>query len=82
MKTYLIPTVYSTGGRVPLEYKIVAHSGDKRTTFVKNNSRYELNDVRIGKIKSLNMSLKLKGDRLIMDNGKNAYQFYRNVMEG
>ena len=37
MKTYLIPTVFTTDNKFPMEYKVVTRKRDMRTKFCKNH---------------------------------------------
>lgn len=81
MTTYLIPTVFSGKGNVALEYRVVTRKKDMRTKFCKKNEKYIVNPqiliVEIGKYNPT-----IKGERIIMKNGNDAYKFGVEVYRG
>ena len=73
MKTYLIPTAF-TNKKLPMEYKVVTRKRDMRTKFCKKHEsniidRYTLDEF------NKNHNILVKGDRVIMKNGKQARIF-------
>ena len=73
MKTYLIPTVF-TDKKLPMEYKVVTHKRDMRTKFCK---KHESNIIDRYTLYEFNRThnILVKGDRVIMKNGKQAKTF-------
>ena len=73
MTTYLLPTVL-TGKNLPMEYRIVERKRDMRTKFCKKHEsniidRYTLDEF------NRTHNIIVKGDRVIMKNGKQAKTF-------
>ena len=73
MTTYLLPTVL-TGKNLPMEYRIVECKRDMRTKFCKKHEsniidRYTLDEF------NRTHNILVKGDRVIMKNGKQAKTF-------
>lgn len=69
-KTYLIPTVF-TDKNLPMEYKIVTRKRDMRTKFCKKNERNIIDRYTFDEFNKKHNIL-VKGDRVIMKNGKQA----------
>lgn len=69
-KTYLIPTVF-TDKNLPMEYKIVTRKRDMRTKFCKKNERNIIDRYTLDEFNKKHNIL-VKGDRVIMKNGKQA----------
>ena len=74
MKTYLIPTVFTTDNKLPMEYKIVTRKRDMRTKFCKKHERNIIDRYTLDEFNKNHNSL-VKGDRVIMKNGKQAKLF-------
>lgn len=73
MKTYLIPTVF-TDKKLPMEYKIVTRKRDMRTKFCKKNERNIIDRYTLDEFNRTH-NIIVKGDRVIMKNGKQAKTF-------
>lgn len=72
MTTYLIPVVFT--GKLPLEYRVVTRKRDMRTNFCKHNERHIIDKDALDEyIREYNILV--KGDRVIMKNGKQARIF-------
>ena len=74
IETYLIPTVLTADNKFPMEYKVVTRKRDMRTKFCKKHEsniidRYTLDEF------NKNHNIIVKGDRVIMKNGKQAKLF-------
>lgn len=72
MTTYLIPTVFT--GKLPMEYRVVTRKRDMRTNFCKHNERHIIDKDALNEyIREYNILV--KGDRVIMKDGKQARIF-------
>ena len=74
VKTYLIPTAFTTDDKFPMEYKIVTRKRDMRTKFCK---KHESNIIDRDTLDEFikNYNILVKGDRVIMKDGKQARIF-------
>ena len=74
MKTYLIPTVFTTDNKFPMEYKVVTRKRDMRTKFCKKHESNIIDRDTLDEfIKCYNILV--KGDRVIMKDSKQARIF-------
>ena len=74
VKTYLIPTVFTTDDKFPMEYKIVTWKRDMRTKFCKKHESNIIDRDTLDEfIKCYNILV--KGDRVIMKDSKQARIF-------
>ena len=74
MKTYLIPTAFTTDDKFPMEYKVVTHKRDMRTKFCKKHENNIIDRDALDEFIK-NYNILVKGDRVIMKNGKQAKTF-------
>lgn len=74
MKTYLIPTVFTKDNKFPMEYKVVTRKRDMRTKFCKKHESNIINKYMLDEFNK-NHNILVKGDRVIMKNGKQAKLF-------
>lgn len=82
MSYYLIPIVTTSRG-IPLEYRLINHKKDIRYTFCKKNQSYKINPLLLFSIVGeFQKDIKIKNNRLILLNGKAAYQVWKELKEG
>ena len=74
MKTYLIPAVFTADNKFPMEYKVVTRKRDMRTKFCKKHERNIIDRYTLDEFNK-NHNILVKGDRVIMKNGKQAKLF-------
>ena len=74
MTTYLLPTVL-TGKNLPMEYRIVERKRDMRTRFCKQNEKYIIDRDTLNEY-IREYGIRVKGDRVIMKDGKQASIFH------
>ena len=74
MTTYLLPTVL-TGKNLPMEYRIVECKRDMRTRFCKQNEKYIIDRDTLNEY-IREYGIRVKGDRVIMKDGKQASIFH------
>ena len=74
MTTYLLPTVL-TGKNLPMEYRIVERKRDMRTRFCKENEKYIIDRDTLNEY-IREYGIRVKGDRVIMKDGKQASIFH------
>lgn len=77
MTTYLIPTSF-TSRQLPLEYRISQVKKDMRTRFCKIHKDHEIDPEHLEELIE-KYQPKIKGDRVIMINGKLAYSFFKSI---
>lgn len=74
MTTYLLPTVL-TGKNLPMEYRIVECKRDMRTRFCKENEKYIIDRDTLNEY-IREYGIRVKGDRVMMKDGKQARIFH------
>lgn len=79
MACYLIPVVKTSSG-IPLEYRLIEHKEDMRFTFCKKNQSYKINPLLLFSIVGeFQKDIRIKNNRLILLNGKAAYQVWKEL---
>lgn len=79
MSYYLIP-ISKTSSGIPLEYRLIAHKQDMRYTFCRKNQSYKINILLLFSIMGeLQKDIRIKSNRLILLNGKAAYQLWKEL---
>lgn len=79
MDYYLIP-ISKTSRGIPLEYTLIEHRKDMRYTFCKKNQSCEINILLLFSIVGeLQKDIRIKNNRLILLNGKAAYQLWKEL---
>lgn len=82
MSCYLIPAVKTSRG-IPLEYRFLERKEDMRYTFCKKNFSYKINPLLLFDIVGeFQKDIRIKNNRLILLNGKAAYQVWKELKEG
>lgn len=82
MAYYLIPIVTTSRG-IPLEYRLIEHRKDMRYIFCKKNQSHKINPLLLFSIVGeFQKDIKIKNNRLILLNGKAAYQIYNELKKG
>lgn len=80
MSCYLIPFSTNSNG-LPLEYRLIAKKEDMRFNFCKKNQKYKINPLRLFElVGAFQNDIKIKENRLILLNGKIAYQFFKSLV--
>lgn len=74
MTTYLLPTIL-TGKNLPMEYRIVECKRDMRTRFCKENEKYIIDRDTLNEY-IREYGIRVKGDRVMMKDGKQASIFH------
>ena len=74
MKTYLIPTVFTTDKKLPMEYKVVTRKRDMRTNFCKRHENNIIDRATLDEFIN-EYNILVKGDRVIMKDSKQARIF-------
>lgn len=79
MSYYLIPVAKTSSG-IPLEYTLIQHKKDMRYTFCKKNQSYKINMLLLFSIVGeFQKDIRIKNNRLILLNGKAAYQLWEGL---
>lgn len=79
MSYYLIPFCTNSNG-LPLEYRLIAKKEDMRFNFCKKNQKYKINILYFFELLgTFQKDIKIKNNRLILLNGKSAYQFKKEL---
>lgn len=77
--TYLLPTVYTSNSKIPLEYRITEHKLDMRYNFCKRNIAHIIIPEQLNIVLSQFPQAKQTGDRIIIHNGKAAHAFVKTL---
>ena len=81
MAYYLIPIAKTSSG-IPLEYRLIERKEDMRYTFCKKNQSYKINPLLLFSIVGeFQKDVRIKSNRLILLNGKTAYQIWKELKE-
>lgn len=79
MAYYLIPIVKNSRG-IPLEYRLIEHKKDMRYIFCKKNQSYKINPLLLfSMMGEFQKDIRIKNNRLILLNGKTAYQIWKEL---
>lgn len=79
MSYYLI-SISKTSSGIPLEYRLIEHRQDMRYTFCRKNQSYKINILLLFSIVGeLQKDIRIKSNRLILLNGKAAYQLWKEL---
>ena len=74
MTTYLLPTVLA-GKNLPIEYRIIERKKDMRTKFCRENEKCIIDRDTLNEY-IREYGIRVKGDRVIMKDGKQASIFH------
>ena len=79
---YLIPVVKTSRG-IPLEYRLIERKEDMRYTFCKKNQKNKINPLLLFyMVGDFQEDIRIKNNRLILLNGKTAYQVWKELKKG
>lgn len=75
---YLIKTATTSNSEIGMEYKMIYENVDMRKTFCKKNKESIINPISL--INAVQqVGAQIKGDRVIMKNGKMSYDFSKLI---
>lgn len=78
MTYYLIPVKTSNG--IPLEYRLIEQKENMRFSFCRKNKKYKINPLLLFyMVGEFQKDIRIKSNRLILLNGKAAYQVWKEL---
>lgn len=81
MSYYLIPYCTNSKG-MPLEYRLTEKKEDMRFNFCRKNQKYKINPLLFfSMVGEFQKDIRIKNNRLILLNGKTAYQFQKELQK-
>ena len=73
---YIVPTVYSNGEKIPMEYRLMQHKEDYRMNFCRDYCDYIIDPIFLCGLIS-EYHLRVIGDRVITPSYKVAYNLHK-----